>query len=286
MRQHIASTLACCTAVVYACQALADGSAWLAEPDTGYISVSYVTQSADQYYRQTCPEDRRRGSDRCALPGDLTQDTTWLTTSYGVSDSFEIDARVARAMSDLAGQGQSDIGDAAIGVTWRLLDETTGPHPSLAVRGGVIIAGDYETGQLTSLGDGGNGFELSAIVGKFVSSRVGLSAEVGVRDRYDGIPRNIFTNLSGIVLVSNRLVLGLDYRRVDTSDGFDIGGPGFTADKFPQAREESQLVSASAFVNLTDRLSGSVVYGTVVGGRNTADSNVFGISLSYSYRLY
>ena len=284
--RRIALTLAGCMAIACTCQAVADGSAWLAEPDTGYVSMSYVTQAADQYYRQTCPPSSRRGSDRCALPGDLTQDTVWLTTSYGMSDSFALDARVARAMSDLAGQGQSDLGDATIGVTWRLLDETTGANPSVALRGGVIIAGNYETGQLTSLGDGGNGFELSAIVGKFISSRVGLSAEVGVRDRYHGIPTNIFTNLSGIVLVSNRLVLGLDYRRVDTSDGFDIGGPGFTSDKFPQAREESQLVSASAFVNLTDRLSGSVVYGSVVGGRNTADSEVFGISLSYSYRLY
>ena len=278
--------MACCMAIAYSSHAFADGSAWLTEPNTGYFSLSYVTQSADDYYRQTCPPTRRTASTRCNLPGDLVQDTTWLVASYGISDSVAIDARIGHATSDLGGQGYSDLVDSTIGVTWRVLDETITDYPSVALRAGLIVAGGYETGQLTSLGDGGDGFEASVIAGKFVSSRVGVSMEVGIRDRGDGIPANLFTNLSGVLLASNRLVLSLDYRRVDSADGFDIGERGFTPDKFPATQEESELVSASAFVNLTDKLSASLVYGTVVDGRNTANSDIVGISLNYSFDLY
>ena len=283
--RSIISALACC-AIGCSWQALANGSAWLVVPETGYLSLSYVTQTADDYYRQTCPVPRRAASNRCALPGELSQGTVWLTGAYGISHSMALDVQFGRATSDLTGAGESGLVDANLGLTWRLVDEATSDYPSVAVRAGVIVAGDYETGQITSLGDGGNGFELSAIVGKFVSSRLSLSAEVGYRDRSDGIPANLFTNLSGALFASNRVVLGLDYRRVDTKDGYDIGEPGFTPDKFPMSREESELVTASASINLSDRLSGSVVYGKILDGRNTANSSVVGVSLNYSFDFY
>ena len=281
----ITSALACC-AIGCCWQALADGSAWLVAPQTGYLSLSYVSQTANDYYRQTCGNpSQRTASDRCALPGDLSQDTVWLAGAYGFSDSVALDVHVGSAESDLRGGGYSGLVDADIGVTWRVLDETISDYPSIALRGGLIVAGGYETGQVASLGDGGDGFELSVIVGKFVSSRLALSAEVGVRDRSDGIPANVFTNLSSALFAGNRVVLGLDYRRVDTQDGYDIGGPGFTPDKFPRAREESELVTASAFVSLTEQLTASLVYGTVLNGRNTANSDVVGVGLSYSFDL-
>ena len=283
--RSIKLAVACC-AIGCSWQALADGSAWLVVPQTGYLSLSYVTQTADDYYRQTCPAPRRAGSDRCALPADLIQNTVWLSGAYGISHSMALDARFGRATSELGSGGESGLVDANVGLTWRLVDETTSDYPSVAVRAGLIVAGEYDTGQITAIGDGGDGFELSAIVGKFVSGRLSLSAEVGFRDRGDGIPANLFTNLSGALFASNSVVLGLDYRRVDTGDGYDIGGPGFTPDKFPMAREESELVTASAFVNLSDRLSGSVVYGKVVNGRNTANSDVLGVTLSYSFDRY
>ena len=276
-----------CSVIGCSWHALADGSAWLVAPQAGYLSLSYVTQTADDYYRQTCGNpSQRTASGRCALPAELSQDTLWLAGAYGISDSVALDVHIGSAESDLRGGGYSGLVDADIGLTWRVLDETTSDYPSIALRGGLIVAGDYETGQVTSLGDGGDGFELSVIVGKFVSSRLALSAEVGVRDRSDGIPANVFTNLSGALFAGNRVVLGLDYRRVDTNDGYDIGGEGFTPDKFPLTREESELVTASAFLSLTDQLTASLVYGTVVNGRNTANSDIIGVGLSYSFDLY
>ena len=80
----------------------------------------------------------------------------------------------------------------------RLVDEVISDAPSLAVRVGGIIGGDYDTGYINSLGDGGNGYEISVIAGKFLGDRVGLSGELGYRDRDSDIPSEVFANVSAL----------------------------------------------------------------------------------------
>ena len=267
----------------------ADGTAWLSEPGTGHVSLSYVMQSADEFYR---------ASTKVSTPGggeDLQQDTVWLNANYALADAWALDLQLGWAKSDfITGPGipttdESFDGlvDANLGVTWRVVDELEWDNlPSVAVRAAAIIAGDYETGQINSLGDGGDGFEISVIVGKFLNNRVGVSAEFGYRNRNEGIPENYFTNLSGIFLVNERLSLGLDYRRVDSESGLDIGGPGFSPDRFPELEEENQLLGGRLFFSATPSLSFAVFYAAVIDGRNTEAGSVFGAVATWSFSNY
>ena len=71
-------------------------------------------------------------------------------------------------------ESYSGLADVNLGVTWRFLDEALSDYalmPSVALRAGGIIAGDYQTGYINSLGDGGDGFEVSALAGKFFADR-------------------------------------------------------------------------------------------------------------------
>ena len=277
---------ACC---LYPSAALAaDGSAWLSEPGSGYLSLSYVAQTADEFYE---------GSRKVRTPGDgedLEQGTLWLVANYALADSWAVDLQAGWAKSDfITGPGIPTTNDSfdgltdlGIGVTWRVVDELVTGWPSVALRAGAIIAGDYETGHINSLGDGGDGFEVSVIVGKFVSDRVGLSGEFGYRNRDEGVPENYFTNLSGIWLVNSRLSFGIDYQRVDTESSLDIGGPGFTPPRFPEVEEERSMLGGRVFYSFTDRLSGVLFYSAVLDGRNTPDSNAYGATLSYSFSRY
>ena len=262
----------------------ADGSPWPGEPESGYFSISYVMQTADKFYA---------GASKGPTPGgeDLQQGTLWLGANYVVADAWTVDMQLGWAKSDFitgpgipAGDDSYDgIVDASFGLTWRIVDEFASDAPSVAIRAGAIVAGDYETGHINSLGDGGGGWEVSLIVGKFFGDRLGLSGEFGYRDRSKGIPTNYFTNLSGFYLASDRLSLGLDYKRVDSASGLDIGGPGFTPARFPETEEETQLIGGRLFYSFADRLSLALHYGKVISGRNTAASSVFGASLSYAF---
>ena len=284
-------------AVLCAPLAGAEGAAWLPEPGTGDVSVSFVHQNADEFWHcdpaaTGCPNG---GTTKTPTPGggeELRQNTLWLNASYGISDSVALDAQLGWAKSAYPGPGPKDMGadsltgiaDFNVGLRWRIADEIISDWPTVTLRVGAILAGNYDTGYINSLGDGGNGVEASVIVGKFFAERAGFSAEVGLRNRSNGIPAETFVNLSGLVTVSDALMLALEYRRVNAEDSIDIGGPGFSPMRFPEVEEDISVLAGRAFFNLTDSTSASVFYGTTVDGRNTAASGIFGATLSYAFR--
>ncbi len=277
------------TAIVFCLaprQVFADASAWLPEPGTGHLGFSFVSQSAEEFYR---------GEAKRPLPGggqeELSQNTLWVGGSYGVNDSFALDVLTGRGRSQfMVGPGiptpsESFSGrvDTSIGITWRLVDEVISDLPSIALRAGVILAGDYETGFINSLGDGGDGYEASVVVGRFLGDQLGLSAEFGMRRRDGNIPGERFANLSGIWLLNDSLTMGVEYRMVDSTSGLQIGGPGFAPDRFPEIEEDTQTLGARLYYSVTENISLSLFGGSVIDGRNAAASSIFGATANYTF---
>ena len=273
--------------------AVAQGTPWLPVPGTGNISVSYVHQSANEFWHCVpgCPKG---GATKTPTPGggkDLRLSTLWLNASYGVSDSVALDAQLGWAKSDYAGQGPkkmgadslSGIADFNVGLRWRIVDELISDWPSITLRVGAILAGNYDVGYINSLGDGGDGLEASVIVGKFVSERVGVSGELGYRNRNNDIPTEMFLNLSGLMTINEALTLGLEYRRVNANDSINIGGPGFSPPRFPEVEEDISVLAGRAFWQLNDSINLSMFYGKTLDGRNTAAVDTFGVTLSHSF---
>ena len=288
MHRLIATTLTCSALVLCLSPrtVFADASAWLPEPGTGHLSLSYVSQSAEEFYR---------GAEKRPLPGpgqeDLSQTTVWLAGTYGFNDSFALDVQTGWAKSQfMTGPGIptpsesfSGMVDGKIGLTWRISDEVISDFPSVALRAGVIRAGDYETGFINSLGDGGDGYEASLVVGKFVGDQLGLSAEIGLRRRSDDIPDERFANVSGIWFLNESLTLGIEYRVVNSTSGLQIGGPGFAPDRFPETEEDTQTVAARLYYTVNENFSLNLFAGSVIDGRNAAASSIFGAAASYSF---
>lgn len=266
--------------------AWADGTAWLPEPQTGYLTASVVHQSADEFYEAAA---------RRPTPGgeNLSQATAWLNAEYAPADGWSVDVQAGWARSRFTtGPGIptdsdrfSGIVDASVGITRRLTDEAHGALPSMAVRVAAIAAGDYRTGRINSLGDGGSGYEVSVIAGRFFGPSVGLSAELGYRNRDKGIPSENFAYVSGLWLVNSTVTLGVDYRVVHSRSGLDIGGPGFSPDRFPQLGEESETLGARLFVNFGGN-GFSVFHARVLDGRNTAASGIWGVSMSRYFDFF
>lgn len=272
-------------AVVGASPALGAGSPWLPAPGGGSLTVSFVSQSAAEFYRAATKRPTPGGG------ATLAQRTIWLDVTYGIADSVALDFRAGGAKSSfITGPGiptpEESFGgltDIEAGIVWRAVDEVVSSAPSIAFRAGVIKAGGYETGYINSLGDGGNGVEVSAMVGKFLKNLFAISGEVGYRYRNNHIPSNIFANLSAGVLVVNRLGLAFNYDVDDARSGLDIGGPGFSPDRFPELQEDIHLVGPVVSLSVTDRVTIGGSYGKVVRGRNTAAASVFSISLGYAF---
>ena len=296
----LASTSLACLA---ARPALAQGTAWIAEPGTGSFSISYVNQNAHEFYRETTAV---KGPLE-ATGANLAQNTVWIGFNYALHDAVALDVQTAWARSFVEGavgpaggqESYSGLFDTNVAVTWRVVDELISDAPSVALRVGAIIAGGYDTGYINSLGDGGHGIETSIIVGKFWDA-VGVSAEFGYRNRGStevnpdavgagaagenvDIPADIFHNLFVFVPVGSRATLGAEYRIVNALSGLDIGGDGFSPSRFPGLQENARIVGGRLLADLTGAVGMSAFYGQVVGGRNTARSRILGVGLSVGF---
>ena len=286
MKRGILIALVAAAIMATGSPAFADGSPWLPDPETGTINISYVSQNATEFYHP--------GLD--PLDDNLSQDTVWVEGRYGLSDEFAIDFRVGGARSrysasaddiPIGQESYSGLTDTSIGIVYRVVDELVSPSlPSIALRAGGIIAGNYKTGYANAIGDGGNGLEVSALVGKFIADRVALSGEFGYRDRDNNIPSDFFMNVSGGVLITNAVGLSINYKLVDALSGLDIGEAPFSRHRFPQVEENIQFLGGTATFNVTDTTNVGVSYGEVLDGRNTAKSKVWSVSLGYAFDTF
>ena len=284
--------------------AVAQGTAWIAEPGTGTFSFSYVNQNALEFYRETTTV---KGPLE-ATGANLAQNTVWIGFNYALHDAVALDVQTAWARSFVEGavgpaggqESYSGLFDTNVAVTWRVVDELVSDAPSVALRVGAIIAGGYDTGYINSLGDGGNGIEASLVVGKFWDA-LGVSAEVGYRNRGStevnpdavgaaggsgetvDIPADMFVNMFLFLPVGSRVTLGADFRMVNALSGLDIGGEGFSPSRFPGLQEDARMVGGRLLTDLTGTVGLSAFFGQVVGGRNTARSRIFGLGLSFGF---
>ena len=257
-------------------------SPWLPEPGALSVNISQVEQSADQLYV---------GGQRQDLPSDLDQSTTALNVVYGLSDRFSLDATVGYADSDFNASEQdlSGITDSNIGITYQLVNEFAHENawvPSVSARAGVIIDGDYRVGTVDAIGDGGNGAEISVAVGKQLNPYIAVSTYAGYRDRSNDVPAELLYGASLYATPFERWNSFVSYNVADSLSGLDIGGPGFAPDRFPEVEEDRRYIQLGLQYAITDQFSAGVSAATIVDGRNTADSDIYGLTLSYNTWLF
>lgn len=263
----------------------ADGSPWLPIPKSGSLGLSYVSEDAETFYR---------GESNVNLPfGGLEQQSVYLSADYGLTDSIALDLQAVHvsvsgdAPSPPGPPDQDGWADTNVGVTWRFVDEHVNPAaPSVALRVGVTVAGDYEASIPTSTGDGADGVEASLIVGKIFDDRFALSAEVGYRNRSDDVPNDTFINAKAFVVVSPRLILNAQLHKTMAAGNLDIGGPGFSPARFPETTEDIERFGLGVDFSLTPEFNVGLNWFKVTDGRNTAEFDTLAATATYRFDLY
>lgn len=261
----------------------AGNSAWLPAPGGGSVSLSLIYQNAEEFYR---------GSEKVPGPlaeDDLTQKTATVQIKYGLMDSVALDLAVGGSEASKPGAGpkESDnergVTDINVGVTVRVVDEAVTQGPSIAFRVGGIKSGSYDTGYINSIGDGGDGFEVSGIIGKFLSDNFAVSGELGYRMRNEDIPDAIFANVTGSLIFADMFGLSVNYTMENSTDGIDIGSEGFAPSLFPETEEDTHTLGSTLTFLVGGGASISGSYARVIDGRNAGEYNIFAVSLGYSF---
>jgi len=247
--------------------ASAEGSPWLTEPGATTVSLTQVHQTSDEIKK---------------LPVDikLHQNTTWISLNHGINDELAFDFKTGYSAS------REEYGrtDSNLGLSWRVVDEFIEDGlPTITLRAGATIAGDYDIGSPHAIGDGANGVEISALSGKILQPWLAFSAELGFRKRTSGVPDEIFYSAGVYFLPIEGLSTSLTYRFTNATDGLDVGGPGFDGSNFNRLEEDTNLLDLSASYNLTHTVSIGLNLARVTGGKNTADNDIYAATVGYSF---
>jgi hypothetical protein len=276
-----ARALAAALAAAFPAAALSQ--AQLPAPGQWRATLQYTEQTADQLYA---------GRTRSDLPEDLKQSNFVARLEYGVADPLSVFLVTAYARSRFLdtgpsgpnpGGGESDLGDTQFGVRYRFADAAAGAPVNAAVRATLTVAGDYAVGKLAAIGDGADGVDVALELSRGFNRYFALGAEGGYRVRSSGVSDEWFGGINATVRPAPQFGLRLGYDIVRAKEGLDIGGPGFTPVRFPEVREDYDLVSLAADLRVASTASIGVTLGQKIDGRNTARSQVAGVHLHLSF---
>ncbi|MBV1881940.1 MAG: hypothetical protein KUG82_09920 [Pseudomonadales bacterium] len=255
--------------------AVADGSTWIGTPGNTTLSISHVNQTANTLFV---------ADQKANLPDDLEQSTQWLNVSHVLSDNLNTELKLGYADSDFNNDGDSGVTGATLGATWRLRDEFLSQSwlPSVALRGAINIAGNYQEGEVNSIGDGANDVEISVIAGKAVNTMLAVSGEIGYRLRDSGVDDDLFVNLNGYLQLTDKLGASLGYHLVNAQGDIDIMGEGFNGD-FTVVAEDTSLADINVTYQFNHQFSVTGTRAEIIDGKNTSKSRISAITLSYLF---
>ncbi len=256
-------------------------SPWLPEPGGMTLSISYLSESFDEFYR--ADQDQQ-------LPADIEQTTLRFAFEYGLSDLVSLGFKTGFTETHFAPASRGDfsgVDDSEIDIRWRFVDEYLSEKamPTITLRLAAIIAGNYEAssaGNPHSPGDGESGYSASIIVGKVLHSW-SLLGELGYRDRASPVPSEVFLNIGAYYTFSQNFAAGISYFNESANEGLDIGGPGFDASRFPELQEEKEIVSLSASYFINNRSSMGIDVAQTIDGENTGQKDILVVRYSYTY---
>jgi hypothetical protein len=256
-------------------------SPWLPIPGEFSIGASHTEQSGKDAYigSMKLPISAITGG----AASKFKRSTTQVRLGYGISDSLAVDATLGYGKVEV-GAADEDKGqtDSVIGLSWRALDEYERPGlPTLTLRGAAIIKGSYDGARLAALGNDANGFELSVLVGKDITSSIALWGQLGVQNRSGAVPNATFVDLGARWRFAPGWNASVGYGEKRYSGDLDIGGPGFTPARFQEVRAERSLVRLGVGFGFAGNQGIALNLAKALDGRNAVkDDSV--VSLSYA----
>ncbi|MEM9444277.1 MAG: hypothetical protein AAGA18_02895 [Verrucomicrobiota bacterium] len=257
---------------------------WLPFEEQWIANVSFSYTTFDEFYQ---------GTTKVKLADEQEEFRTLVGVEYGLNDSIAFDVTLGYSVATFDPNPNGDqhgLDDTRLGVRWRFLNEDYFEEewiPTLTMRVGAIIEGTYEVqtnGATNSVGDGASGAEVELAWGKrFDSIGFGFYGAAGFRARNENVPEDFLLNLGIYKNIIDEVTLTFSYRRQQSLSGLDIGGPGFTPDRFPELKEISDTINGGIYYNSPHGHSYGFTLGHVLDGRNVGDKFIFQVSTTFRF---
>lgn len=250
---------------------------YLPSPGVSTLTLSYSNQKSKEF---------KAGAMTRPLPATLKQDTYKLNYTYGILDQLALDVEVGNGKTNAISSttpGLKGSTDSRIGLRFRAFDDLADDPVTLTLGAAAILKGNYDPAARAAIGDGANAIEISASVAKALTSNVNAFATFGIRDRQSPVPTETFYKFGMNFSPTSFLGLSLAHEVVKSDGNLDIAGPGFSAARFPEVKEEFSFTTLGANFRVSRNFAIGMQYGEKRPERNASDSKVVGLSLTTSF---
>ncbi len=249
---------------------------WLLEEGEYSLSTSYVDQAFSGFWK---------GDEKVPFE-EIAQTTASIGASYGLSDSIQLSLMTGYTSSKKADVPEFDYtgrADSKLSIKYALSNEYTGSPITTAINLDLIIKGNYGRGSPGlphSPGDEANGVALSLPMSR-IFNRLNVVGEIGYRARFDDVPDDIFYNLGIGMMLGQRVYFQGRYLVNDAKEGLNIGADNFTQNEFHKTEEDYELIEITLSIPFADRYTVFFGLADVLSGKNTGDSDIMFLGLSY-----
>lgn len=240
-------------------------------------------------YNSAWQAENLRNTSPLGLSYNTIKTTTYsMTLEYGLDDKLALDGTFGFAKMNTGALWEGHAGgeearsgfiDKNYGLRYKLLNEfdfSGNLFPTIAVRFGIIIAGDYNDFP-QAIGDGAGGVRTSLLFGKnFDFFGLGYYGELSYRVRGVPVPDDILITGGIFHNFRNLLFTRIGYNGQIGLSGYDITPPG----QKPSSRKEHfhRIEGGAGYIDSYGRFYNFFV-GSTVAGFNTARNTNYGFSV-------
>lgn len=248
-------------------------SAWQAGAGQGTLRVGYTHLEYDQF---------TSGTTLVTPANAFEQEGVIFDLRYSLTDRLGLEFSTGLSRAEFVGEDEG-LNDSRLRVRYAVADQANGALGNLVLAGSVLVAGTYEAGGPTAIGDGVTSFELAGAFGR--SFENGFAAEVyfGGRLRTEDAPEDIFGGVALHYSFAEKFSVSGGLQRVEALSGVDIGGPGFDPTQFQLLEEDYTRWWVGGGMTLTPVVSVSAQYGQKFDTRNSGNSDDFTLSTTFAF---
>ena len=245
-----------------------------------YFSTAFYHQSFDRFYA---------GSNLGGNPGgrEIERQQFRISADFGIAERLAADVSIGYFDTSSATVGPFTIGsqdglaDTYAGIKYALTTIDQSSFNS-AVRLGITIPGDYQTGQLSAPGDDAFGVDLKVMIGRNFGV-MDVEAYAGYWAYEGAVPETLGVGVTFKTYLPHGIWLESGYHYFDADGNLDIGGPGFTPAKLPQVSEQGLRGEFAIGFGDTAKRYYRVSFSKVLDGRNIGREETIGISVSLPF---
>ncbi|GAA4017697.1 hypothetical protein GCM10022408_34170 [Hymenobacter fastidiosus] len=246
--------------------------------------LSYTRERYDEFYLgKTKTAIEMAGQDEVVI------ESANLYAAYGLTDKLDLIANVpyisskSRRLSDDQKILERDLQNATVALAYRAL-QTAGEAGVFSATGALALStplSRYRTNIINAIGNRATQLDPSLLLQYKLANGLFVSGQGGYSLRTNDVPDAVLLSAK-VGYAAPRFFLESWVSNQTSTSGIDIGGPGFTPERFPETKVNTTSLGASLYVPVAYHVGVTVGGGTRLAGRNAADVSWYSVGLGLS----